>query len=110
MTGRTHDDAISTMPAEDQDLLPEYVDSLRETLERAMDCLFGGDFDEIRRLGHCLKGSGPIYGFARVGALGASMEHAARSGDGSAILSSLDELGGILSRAPYGRRRMAATG
>jgi len=63
------------------------VASLRALLDR-------GDLDEMRRLGHNMKGSGSSYGFPEISRIGARIEAAARSGDraeAAAAIAALDD-------------------
>jgi HPt (histidine-containing phosphotransfer) domain-containing protein len=58
------------------------VDTLRVALASA-------DFEQLRQLGHRMKGVGNSYGFERVSVIGKQIEDGARSGDRSALEASI---------------------
>ena len=72
------------------DLIPSFMDNRRKELETLRNALSASDFDELRRLGHRMKGAGSSYGFELVSTVGKTIEDASKSGDADAIKSSLD--------------------
>ena len=80
------------------ELVPVYVENLRKGLEDARAWLRAGDFPKLTRLGHGWKGSGESYGFPTVTSWGASLEQAARDGDGTAAEKVVDALAEYLGR------------
>ena len=80
------DSAYTVVVGKDlEDLVPVFMDNRRkevETLRAAMDAL---DFEQLRQLGHRMKGVGNSYGFSKVSELGKSIEDGARSGDRDAL-------------------------
>jgi HPt (histidine-containing phosphotransfer) domain-containing protein len=61
------------------DLLPQYFALCRRDLEHLQRALQDGIFDDIRIVGHNLKGSGGAYGFPELSEMGLSIETAAKA-------------------------------
>ena len=61
--------------------VPTFLDRRRADAARVLALLEGPEFDEIRRLGHDLKGVGASYGFDPITNIGRCLEDAARRGD-----------------------------
>ncbi len=53
--------------------------------------------EEVRRLGHGIKGAGAGYGFPEISSLGGIIEEAAKSNNASCIEEALDMLSEYLS-------------
>jgi HPt (histidine-containing phosphotransfer) domain-containing protein len=62
-----------------EDLIP---DTLRVALASA-------DFEQLRQLGHRMKGVGNSYGFSLVSVIGKQIEDGARSGDRASLEASI---------------------
>jgi len=58
-------------------LLPGYVQRRRLESYKLHRLLTDGEYDEIRVIGHNLKGSGGLYGLPKVGEIGAQIEQLA---------------------------------
>jgi CheY-like chemotaxis protein len=58
-------------------LVPGFLESRRRDVEKIAAALERSDFDNVRILGHNMKGSGAGYGFSRITEIGASLEQAA---------------------------------
>ncbi|EXJ15608.1 response regulator [Imhoffiella purpurea] len=94
------DEGEQTAYAEPE-LLPfaqEFVDAQRETLERLRELLDRGRFEDIRHLGHTLKGEGGGYGLEEVSIVGAAIQQAADQGDTEEIARLIDRLTRYLDR------------
>jgi len=59
------------------ELVPGFLESRRRDVEKIAAALERSDFDNVRVLGHNMKGSGAGYGFSRITEIGASLEQAA---------------------------------
>ncbi len=87
-----------------EELIPEYLKNRRKDIETIIRLLKDGvfedffDFEDIRILGHSMKGSGGGYGFDRIGEIGKSIEDAAKTKDRETIKSCVDELSSYLNR------------
>jgi HPt (histidine-containing phosphotransfer) domain-containing protein len=70
------DFGASTVPA---DLVDEFLEATAEALAQMKIALVEGHFDVIVSAAHGVKGTGTSFGFARMSALGASLEKDAKA-------------------------------
>ncbi len=61
------------------DLIDGYLKSARSRIAAIDAALTRGDFEEVRHLGHSLRGTGSMYGFDRLTELGGELEDATRT-------------------------------
>ena len=73
-------------------IVTRFLGRKRAEIPRLRTALQGQDFEEIRRLGHDLKGAGEGFGFPDLTAVGAHLERSARSRDGGAINEQIDAM------------------
>ncbi len=73
-------------------LLQRYITNLHQRVERLREALQSNDFNEIRHIGHKLKGSGSSYGFDQITEIGRQMEIAGEQNDATASAQLIDEL------------------
>jgi HPt (histidine-containing phosphotransfer) domain-containing protein len=64
-----------------EELIPMFIDNRYQDIEQINQLLSAGDFSEVQRLGHSMKGSGGGYGFDEITNIGSRMELAAIRGD-----------------------------
>jgi len=64
-----------------EDLVPAFMTNRRKEVETLRAALEARDFEQLRQLGHRMKGVGNSYGFSKVSELGKSIEDGARSED-----------------------------
>jgi HPt (histidine-containing phosphotransfer) domain-containing protein len=64
-----------------EDLIPVFLENRHRDVEEIKRLLKVGDFEEIRRLGHSMKGAGGGYGFHEITEIGRKIEEAAKSKD-----------------------------
>ena len=81
-----------------EDLIPVFMKNRHKELETLRVALASADFDQLRQLGHRMKGVGNSYGFARVSTLGQVIEDGARSGDRATLQASISEYHDYLSK------------
>jgi CheY-like chemotaxis protein len=81
-----------------EDLIPSYLSKRQQDLERLDGFLAEKNFEEIRSIGHKIKGSGGGYGFAGLSEIGMSIEEAAKAQEAAKIESSVAEMKDYLSR------------
>jgi HPt (histidine-containing phosphotransfer) domain-containing protein len=94
-----NDDAYKVIVAKDlEDLIPVFMKNRHKELEALRMALAAADFEQMRQLGHRMKGVGNSYGFAHVSTLGKNIEDGARSGDRAALQATISEYGEYLSR------------
>ena len=85
-TGVVHVDASLA------ELVPGFLDNRRTDLDAIASALARGDYDNVRILGHNMRGSGTGYGFTRITELGASLEQAAGRREAGEIVARAAEL------------------
>ena len=73
-------------------LVPVYLEARRRDLDTLRARLAQRRWEEIRRIGHKMAGTGTTYGLGDVSHLGGALEVAAQAADASAIGALLDEL------------------
>ena len=72
------------------DLIPSFMSNRRKELETLRTALAESNFEELRRLGHRMKGAGSSYGFELVSTIGKAIEDAAKQSDSATIASNLE--------------------
>jgi HPt (histidine-containing phosphotransfer) domain-containing protein len=93
------DDEYKVTVAKDlEDLIPTFMKNRHKEVETLRIALAAADFEQLRQLGHRMKGVGNSYGFARVSTLGKHIEDGARSGDRAALQATISEYGDYLSK------------
>jgi HPt (histidine-containing phosphotransfer) domain-containing protein len=80
------------------DLIPVFFRNRQKEVEALRSALAAGDFEQLRQLGHRMKGVGNSYGFAKVSELGRRVEDDARAGDKTAIDACIVEYADYLSK------------
>ncbi len=78
------------------DLVPDFLANRRADVRRIRSHLRAGRLDDIRRIGHSMKGTGTPYGFPELTRLGSELERAAMQGDTALIRALVDELEAIV--------------
>ena len=81
-----------------EDLIPVFMRNRHKELDALRAALAAADFEQLRQLGHRMKGVGNSYGFAHVSTLGKYIEDGARSGDRAALQAKITEYGEYLSK------------
>jgi HPt (histidine-containing phosphotransfer) domain-containing protein len=77
-------------------LVPGYLKSRGEDVQRIAGLLAAKDFAALRKLGHNMRGSAGAYGLAPLSAIGTRIESAAVASDGAAIGAAVEEMGRFL--------------
>jgi HPt (histidine-containing phosphotransfer) domain-containing protein len=81
-----------------EDLIPTFLSNRKKELDTLRAALAAADFEQLRQLGHRMRGVGNSYGFDRVSDIGHRIEDAARSGDKATLESQIAHYGDYLSR------------
>jgi HPt (histidine-containing phosphotransfer) domain-containing protein len=68
-----------------EDLIPVFLKNRHKEVDTLRVALASADFEQLRQLGHRMKGVGNSYGFERVSVIGKQIEDGARSGDRAAL-------------------------
>ena len=80
------------------DLTGPFLDHRREDVSFLRVLLRHENFDEIRELGHEIKGTASVYGFPGMAKIGQSLEEAARQRRPNILLAMAAELEDYLDR------------
>ena len=81
-----------------EDLIPTFMRNRHKEHEALKVALAAADFEQLRQLGHRMKGVGNSYGFTHVSTIGKDIEDGARSGDRASLEARIAEYGDYLSR------------
>jgi HPt (histidine-containing phosphotransfer) domain-containing protein len=93
------EDAYVVKVAKDlEDLIPVFMGNRKKELETLRSALAAADFEQLRQLGHRMRGVGNSYGFELVSTLGKQIEEGARRGDKAALVSHIATYAEYLSR------------
>jgi len=72
-----------------EDLIPVFLKNRHKEVDTLRVALASADFEQLRQLGHRMKGVGNSYGFDAVSAIGKQIEDGARSGDRASLEASI---------------------
>jgi len=89
---------LVTVAKDLEDLIPVFMGNRKKELDTLRVALAAADFEQLRQLGHRMKGVGNSYGFARVSELGKDVEDGARSGDQATLESAIAAYADYLSK------------
>ena len=96
---RMSETAYQVVVAKDlEDLIPVFMRNRHKELDSLRVALAAADFEQLRQLGHRMKGVGNSYGFTHVSTLGKYIEDGARSGDRALLESTIVRYTEFLSR------------
>jgi HPt (histidine-containing phosphotransfer) domain-containing protein len=87
-----------TVPKDLEDLIPMFMLNRKKEIESLKAALAASSFEEMRQIGHRMKGSGKSYGFALISEIGKRIEEGARNADGGVIADCLSEYADYLDR------------
>jgi HPt (histidine-containing phosphotransfer) domain-containing protein len=94
------DEALYSVTVEKdlEDLIPTFMRNRQKEHDALKVSLAASDFEQLRQLGHRMKGVGNSYGFTHVSTLGKMIEDGARSGDRAGLAAAIGEYGEYLSK------------
>ena len=81
-----------------EDLIPVFMRNRHKELDSLRVALAAADFEQLRQLGHRMKGVGNSYGFTHISTLGRYIEDGARSGDRASLQARISEYEEYLSK------------
>ena len=81
-----------------EDLVPTFMKNRAKELKTLRAALAAGDMEQLRQLGHRMKGVGTSYGFEQVSVLGKQIEDGAKSRDLPDLEASIVEYTDYLAR------------
>ena len=94
----TADDYKVLVAKDIEDLIPVFMQNRHKELENLRVALAAADFEQLRQLGHRMKGVGNSYGFTRVSVLGKHIEDGARSGDRASLEAAIRDYADYLAK------------
>ena len=68
-----------------EDLIPVFIRNRAKELETLRAALGAGDYEQLKQIGHRMKGVGNSYGFGPISDFGKTIEDSAKTSDKSAI-------------------------
>ena len=93
------EDAYEVKVAKDlEDLIPTFLGNRRKELDALRVALAAADFEQLRQLGHRMRGVGNSYGFEQVSVIGKRIEDGARSGDKAGLAAQIADYRDYLSK------------
>jgi HPt (histidine-containing phosphotransfer) domain-containing protein len=93
------DQPIPVTVAKDlEDLIPTFMKNRSKEVETLRAALAAGDLEQLRQLGHRMKGVGNSYGFEKVSTLGRQIEDGAKAGDRAGLEARIAEYTDYLAR------------
>jgi HPt (histidine-containing phosphotransfer) domain-containing protein len=81
-----------------EDLIPVFMKNRHKELDTLRVALASADFEQLRQLGHRMKGVGVSYGFDHVSTLGKHIEDGARSGDRAMLEATIADYADYLGK------------
>jgi HPt (histidine-containing phosphotransfer) domain-containing protein len=81
-----------------EDLIPTFMTNRAKEVETLRGAVAAGDFEQLKQLGHRMKGVGRSYGFIAVSDIGKRIEDAAAKADRGSIASAIREYADYLSK------------
>jgi HPt (histidine-containing phosphotransfer) domain-containing protein len=81
-----------------EDLIPVFLKNRGKEIELLRTALGTGDFDQLKQLGHRMKGVGNSYGFAPISDFGKLIEDGAKTADSAALGGCIDTYADYLAR------------
>jgi HPt (histidine-containing phosphotransfer) domain-containing protein len=88
---------VVTVAKDLEDLIPTFMKNRGKELETMRGALAAGDFEQLRQIGHRMKGVGNSYGFEKVSQLGKQIEDCAKASDRAALEAGIGEYGRYLA-------------
>lgn len=95
-TGASGADAQRIVKPGLEKLLPIFIESVNRYLGQAEEALVTGNYEEIRRIGHTLKGSAGSYGAEDLWDMALNLEHAGSVGDAPSARNCLASMRGFM--------------
>ena len=94
----TDADLTVTVAKDLADLIPTFMTNRAKEVETLRGAVAARDFEQLKQLGHRMKGVGRSYGFITVSDLGKRIEDAAAKADGGTIAAAIGEYADYLSK------------
>jgi len=85
-----------------EDLIPAFMKNRNKELETLRAALAAGDMEQLRQLGHRMKGVGISFGFDKVSVLGKQIEDSAKATDPASLEAHIAQYTEYLARVKIG--------
>jgi len=89
---------VVTVAKDLEDLIPTFMKNRSKEVEALRAALAAGNMEQLRQLGHRMKGVGNSYGFELVSTLGKQIEDGAKAGDRAGLEARIAEYADYLAR------------
>ena len=83
---------VVKVDADLEDLIPDYLENRNKDIKSISESLEKGDFENVRIIGHSMKGSGGGYGFDRISEIGKTIEDSAKEKNLNEIKKGVEQL------------------
>jgi|TARA_Y100000294_G_scaffold85796_1_gene80329 HPt (histidine-containing phosphotransfer) domain-containing protein len=83
---------VVKVDADLEDLVPDYLENRDKDIKSISESLEKGDFENVRIIGHSMKGSGGGYGFDRISEIGKTIEDSAKEKNLNEIKKGVEQL------------------
>lgn len=93
-----NDDIVVYVDSDLEDLIPDFMKNRHQDITMISEFLGRDEFDEIKRIGHSMKGSGGGYGFDEITQIGRELEMAAKNNDKANVSRLVNILSEYLSK------------
>ena len=81
-----------------EDLIPMFMSNRKKELDALRAALAAADFEQLRQIGHRMRGVGNSYGFELVSTIGKHIEDGARAADKASLATQIADYGDYLSK------------
>ena len=81
-----------------EDLIPMFMSNRKKELDALRAALAAADFEQLRQIGHRMRGVGNSYGFELVSTIGKHIEDGAHKADEASLATQIAEYGDYLSK------------
>ena len=98
MSENSHNSHKVVIAKDLEDLIPVFLKNRRKEVDTLRVALASADFEQLRQLGHRMKGVGNSYGFELVSVLGKQIEDGAKIKDLPALQGCITEYTDYLAR------------
>ncbi len=89
---------IIQVDADLEDLIPGFLENRNTDIETLRTELENSQYENLRSIGHSIKGVGGGYGFDLMSQIGAEIESAAKENNGDLIREKIEQLDDYLKR------------
>ena len=80
------------------DLIPMFMSNRKKELDALRAALAAADFEQLRQIGHRMRGVGNSYGFELVSTFGKHIEDGARKADKGSLATQIADYGDYLAK------------